>query len=269
MKVRPLYKFSGSKTWMVPTLMRMVPPETRVLVSPFLGSGVFEMEWAREHPECKVVASDNDDNVVNFHRCAREDGHRLYALTSDLALFHPFTMERTRYEELVHELRTELPSDADTTVQFHRAAHFWLVMHHSFNGLFGKYIRKGAKYNAPIELLNYPQNIVVHKRDAIEAIDAAPEEHALVYADPPYRVPTAHYRLGNRGFPHEDLALAMHRLHEKGGRFILSYNDVIETRRLYESYTTIIRTTKETHVLNSHQRTRLTVDKGELLVSNY
>ena len=74
-----LFRCIGSKQCLTAIITALVPPDTHVLVSLFMGNGAFEYNYARSHPQCRVRCYDLDPAVVNFHRIVLRDRLALHA----------------------------------------------------------------------------------------------------------------------------------------------------------------------------------------------
>jgi len=79
-----LFRYYGSKGYLAETLERAIPGGCTTLVSPFVGSGVFEYRYAAKHPGVRVVCFDIDPDVVNFHRVALKRRRVLHATIMDM-----------------------------------------------------------------------------------------------------------------------------------------------------------------------------------------
>ena len=61
-------RYFGSKSWLKEKLADLVPKDTKILVSPFLGSGKAELHLAKTRPGVVVMGSDLFEPLVTCHQ---------------------------------------------------------------------------------------------------------------------------------------------------------------------------------------------------------
>lgn len=233
-----LFRLIGSKARMVNTITTTIPPGTKVLVSLFLGSGVFEYNYARSHPECRVVCFDLDPAVVNFHRQALK--HRLALHAAIQTAHHRLcdssgTLDKACYQRLRAE-HGQSPGQGGLEA----AARFYLLSAYSFSGKLGSYAAK-RKFLQPSGLLHaLPRNLSVRQGDALGQLArlcTASSVGTCLYLDPPYMLGRSdYYARSDRSLDHGRMATLLSQVDDHGGRWVLSYNDVPGVRCLYTGH---------------------------------
>ena len=225
-------RYFGSKGWLKQRLDELIPVDTKVLVSPFLGSGKAELFLANKRPDLTVLGSDSFGPLVNFHQ-KLQDG----SLVHSLKKWEGASLDKEVYLDM-------LPKIED-------AATFFMVSRHNFHGVFGSYSKAEKLTKRTITAIAKLQtpNFTVEQRDALDAIRNAPPE-AIIFADPPYL-----FRHRVRYYAHSNGDLEFQKvladaLKESGLPFILCTNDEPEVLKLYEgcrieAFSRICRTSKE------------------------
>ena len=221
-----LFPYVGSKSWLVPLLLRLFERlSADVLVSPFLGRGVFEYAYARKFSKTPVLCFDVNAALLGVHRAYASDSKRLENAIRSL--------DPRLSREDYYALKARYAALAEVSGDFQGAAEFVRFMTNSFSGKYGSYVN--SKRSLPVSALATPcpSNLSVARRDVFELLRNPPPGRLAWYLDPPYFVPTTHYQGStNLGFQHGELAKL---LLEMGGLWVLSYNDCPEVRSLYAS----------------------------------
>ena len=150
-------RYFGSKGWFKEKLDELVPEDTKILVSPFLGSGKAELHLAKRRPELTVLGSDLFEPLVNFHQ-RLQDG----SLVKSLQKWVGSSLDKDEYRELLPEIED--------------AATFFMVIRHNFHGKFGSYSKAGDLTKRTTDAVARMQmpNFIVERRDAVDAIRNAP-----------------------------------------------------------------------------------------------
>lgn len=239
------FKYVGGKTWLRPLLLRLFDRlATEELVSPFLGSGVFEYAFARARPDVRVRTSDVSAPLVNFHAAVRLRREELRGLL----LAGEATMERAEYDALQLRFAHMQASaeagggleDESEEGDARAAADFARMMQNSYSGKYGSYCRSVFRVLPTRALrLPAPSNLECTRREAMDVLRArfgrcgdGDGDGAAWYLDPPYWTPEEHYLPGNNlRFPHEELAALL--LARPRARWVLSYNAAPRIEELY------------------------------------
>ena len=227
-RVSPL-RYPGGKTRARELLTRYAEteyPGRRVLLSPFLGGGSFEL--SRMDAGCRVYGNDLFAPLATFWSVLKSSPR---ALQDAVRAALPVSKE-----DFLHA-RTSILSLTDPLAI---ATAYFLVNRCSFSGatFCGGYSREAAaKRMTPsaIDRLGSVElsQLTVSSLDACEFLRAHPEtEETMVYADPPYVIDS--YLYGKDGDLHEAFDHAAFAAVLKTRRdWILSYNDCPQVRTLY------------------------------------
>ena len=217
-------RYPGGKSRAVSAIMRLIPNDTTLMWSPFLGGGSVELACAARGIE--VFGSDLFEPLVNFWNILLEDRDRLADAVEE---YLPLPKHR------FYELQKTYLQMSDP---LERAAVFFVLNRASFSGatLAGGMSPGHPRFTpSSIQRLRdfYIEGFAVKHCDYREAIINAPDE--LMYLDPPYIIDSKLY--GYKGdmhtdFDHEELA----RILRGKSKWILSYNDSEIIRDLYDGY---------------------------------
>ena len=204
------------------------------------------------------VYNDFNPNLANLYRCVRDHPKELceelrYTLNS-----------RTDFEhirEVLHS-KTVIPD-------IKRAAYFYQIIRESYaSGLdsFGAQPHNMWR-NFPLitEASRRLQNVVVENKDFEKLIKQYDRPNTIFYLDPPYYETEDYYE--DVGFGRDDHERLCNALMGIKGKFLLSYNDCPEIRKLYSKEGIMIEST--TRLSNIAQRFDAGKQYPELLISNY
>ena len=205
------------------------------------------------------VYNDFNANLTNLYRCVRDSPEQLideltYTLNSRLDFDY--------VRKIMHTQASELPD-------VKRAAYFYQIIRQSYaSGLDSFGAQPHRMWN------NFPlirqacarlQSVVVENRDFEKLIHQYDRPESFFYCDPPYYATEDYYEdVGFTPKDHERLADALCGIE---GKFLLSYNDCPEIRKLYSREGIIIEGT--TRLSNIAQRYEAGKQYAELLISNY
>lgn len=224
-----LLTYPGGKMKHIGKFMKYLP-QTKVVISPFLGGGSFEFFLASQG--YTVYTSDHNCHLVNFYNCLRKDPHKLASYVSRL-----FPMSRTKFQKILDILRQIHKIDK---LNYRLASLFFALNKTSFNGI-GRNIshEKMDRFNRhkdrlldKIKTFQYPQTLHIVHADYKSLLKKFP--NTFVFVDPPYVMNVTHYGLkgGQETFNHLELA---DMLHKRKSQWMLTYNDVPQVRSLYKS----------------------------------
>ena len=204
--------------------MQLVPEDVQMMWSPFLGGGSVELACAARG--IRVFGSDLFEPLVNFWNHLLDDPDQLADSVED---YIPLPKHR------FYELQKTYPRMSNP---LERAAVFFVLNRASYSGatLAGGMSPGHPRFTeSSIQRLRdfHIEGFTAEHCDYREAITNAPDE--FMYLDPPYIIESKLY--GYKGdmhtdFDHEELA----RILRTKSRWILSYNDSEEIRRLYHGY---------------------------------
>ena len=229
-QVSSVLRYPGGKTRAVPVLAEHIPQDTMEICSPFLGGGSFELYCASAR-NLKVHAYDIFRPLVEFWQHLLQ---RPVALANRAGEYLP-TLARDEFYRLQREQET-------LSGKISRAAAFYVLNRSSFSGCtMSGGMSPGHRRFTPsaVERVRAFPHREISARLSVERADfyASIPRHpgATIYADPPYLLENPNL-YGKRGdchaaFDHEGLRDL---LFQRGGRWLLSYNDAPEVRDLYD-----------------------------------
>lgn len=242
--VKPIVKWAGGKSRLLPELLRRVPERIGTYVEPFAGGAALFFALAEEraqggpHTFERAVLVDQNADLVACYRAVRD---RVEDVIEALAPYH--------YDrELYYEVRAQDPKKMNDVA---RAARLIFLNRTCYNGLWR--VNSKGKFNVPFGKYKNPRILdrdslraaagalagveIVHGDFQTATKDVGPSD--FVYFDPPY-VPVSRtadftaYAAEKFG-PGEQARLrdCMLALRERGVGAMLSNADTPETRDLY------------------------------------
>jgi len=231
--VKSPLRYPGGKSRAVKKIYDYIPPETKVICSPFFGGGSLEIYCAQNGK--KVYGYDNFGPLVDFWQCLLKDPHKL-AISVKQKKYFPLKPREKFYKLQKKHIESKKKLD--------RATMFFVLNRTSFSGstLSGG-MASGGKDDNPrftvssIERLrNFKidgNKLSVKKLDFKKSIKK--HKKILLYLDPPYLIKNKLYGKNgdmHRNFDHEGLAKIL----RKRKKWILSYNNSPEIRKMYDGF---------------------------------
>ena len=256
MKVREdklsLINWVGGKSQLRKTIASHIPSDIKAYIEPFGGAGwvmFYKSKWA----ECEVYNDINRDlymlfNIVKFHP---------EALAQEFELTLPFR-QKFKY----------LKDDFQPLTDIQKATRFMFLLSYSYAGkmdsfAYGK--TRGAKslINLKKRIFEVSQRldrVFLENLDYCEILHKYDNPESFFYLDPPYYVDSVNmYDTIN----HNKLA---DKLKGIKGRFLLSYDDRPEIRRLYQKFDIIPVSRAMLFNTTPNQKRK---EYKELLIKNY
>ena len=263
--MKPIIKWAGGKSQILPLLIERLPENFNSYFEPFAGGLALALALEKE----EIFVSDVSAEVINLYECVAQNPDRVLAELADFA-----TTEKDYYR--IRSMDKE-PGFANMDV-FKKAARFLYLNKNGYNGLWrvnkdgfnnvprGRYscihygvenVREVGRYlgaHAHIEKCSFEQT-TIHAR-----------ENDFVYFDPPYHNTFTNYNA--QGFNEEmqrRLKAEVDRLTQLNVKVMLSNNDDMFIRELYADYNIVGINAKR--YLNSDGNNR--TDGREVIVTNY
>lgn len=245
-----LLRYPGGKTKAASTIADYFPFQLKEIVSPFFGGGAVEFELAsRGHT---IWAADAFVPLVCFWNQVKYNREKL----SDTIQQYLGKMTKERFrglqQILLNSWELALPSQLDRTLRNNPfgvrydnellvASIFFILNRCSFSGTtmsggcspgFPRFTQKSIDKIRDFKLIDNVHSIT--DTDFQTTIQTFPDK--WLYCDPPYMIKNPNL-YGNRGNLHDGFAHeSLHALLTKRDRWILSYNDCPEIRKMYEGY---------------------------------
>jgi len=263
---RPVLKWAGGKTQLLPALMQAMPRAFGRYFEPFLGGGALLFRLALPG----AVASDSNEELMQFYEVVRDEPEALLTTVAQ------WPISRDDY----YYLRAVQPEDLD---RVSRAARFVYLNKTCYNGLH-RVNRKG-QFNTPfggktnVRILDeanlHRASEILRRTDlrwaGYQEVLAETRPGDFVYLDPPY-MPLGGYsdfRRYTRHFfgeeDHAELAREFRCLAERGVKALLSNSANERIEELYEGFA--IRKVKASRQVNCKPEGRGRIT--ELLIGNY
>jgi DNA adenine methylase len=244
MDARPIVKWAGGKSALIPALMKRVPDKMRVYVEPFAGGAALFFALASTRPRLpfkRAILVDQNAELVACYRAVKSDVEEVIERLS------AYKYDRDQFYD-VRSQNTSKMSDGE------RGARLIYLNKTCFNGLWR--VNSKGEFNVPFGRLVNPKICDEKKLRAASRALALAEivngdfaaplgtlgSKDFVYFDPPY-VPvskTANFTAYARGgFDDEDqarLVREMQKLASRGVRALLSNANTPETRKLYREF---------------------------------
>jgi DNA adenine methylase len=242
---KPVLKWAGAKTKLIPRILGLIPSGTTRLIEPFVGSAVV----ALNAPVARFLLSDLNPDLINLYTIIRDEPQALVRRLR--LLFVPKNNTREAFDKLRagYNERNLPPVE--------RAAVFVYLNRHAFNGLC-RYNKSGG-FNVPFgkianpqfseENIDYTTSVLQRAHLVCGDFDkpmAEARKGDFIYCDPPYSPLsltasfTAYATGGN--FDHAkqlQLVAAAKKAVRAGATVAISNHDTAETRELYRDATSI------------------------------
>lgn len=277
----------GNKTSILNILYAVFPLKYGRFVDVFGGSGSVLLGKPEIHPF--EVYNDFDRNLVNLFRCMKE---RTMATIRELGFCNlnsredfiairdffekevfddKYLTEELRLTDIMlpppeayelREIRTRITGDYDVR----RAAMFLKLLRYSYSSSCKSFASQPFDirrlFGLIKELESRMANVVIENQDFETLIKHYDRPETFFYADPPYFTTEDMYAVD---FGWDDHIRLRDTLKNINGKFLLSYNDCSEIRKLYEDFTVLDFT--RTHSMA--QRYEAGKEFKELLIGNY
>lgn len=219
---KPFLRWAGGKTWLLPTIDKLIPQKYSSYHEPFLGGGSV---FFYLNPINKSYLSDTNNQLINSYVQVRDNIEKLLSILT--------TFENN--SESYYRIRGTTYED-----KIHQAAQFIYLNRTGFNGIYR--VNLEGKYNVPYGHKDYR---VLYNLDLYRSVSKALEgteiftedfdfgvsricEGDLVFLDPPYTMSGTNngfIKYNEKLFSWNDqkrLALYISKLVEKGAYYVLT-----------------------------------------------
>ena len=265
---RPILKWAGGKTQLLPEILRRLPSAIDTYYEPFVGGAAVFFALAAEGRFQRAVLSDTNPELVGLYRCVQRDVEGVIR-----------ALEKYRYDEGEYYRVRDSKQPRSPTA---RAARLIFLNKTGYNGLYR--VNRAGQFNVPFGRYKNPticdsENLRAAAR-ALRTAELRVGDFATVtrracagdavYFDPPY-LPisktasfTAYDRHAFALADHERLSAAFAELDARSVAVLLSNSDTRATRRLFASFR--VDTVAVSRAINSNASKRGPV--SEILVSS-
>lgn len=274
-RFRPILKWAGGKTRLVPAILGKLPSQIGTYYEPFVGGAAVFFALAAEKRFKRAVLSDKNRELIDVYKGVKADVDGVITLLRDYTRRHD--------EDTYYATRELSPESLDLA---ERAARLIYLNKTGYNGLYR--VNRSGQFNVPFGRYTNPTICNEPRlRAAAEALCARgvsikvadferTSEQAkpgdAVYFDPPY-VPltktasfTGYHSESFGPLEHQRLADAFAALTQRKVAAVLSNSGGKETRRLYVSKGVEVESVLVSRPINSKSTARGAVT--ELIVSN-
>lgn len=224
--------YYGGKYMLSKQFVPLIPPHHRYFE---VFSGGLSMFFRKEKAEWNVL-NDKDNNIVNLYNCIIHDLDKL--------VYYLNWLPKSR--ELFDGFRTEIKEKQEINIPDPlRAAKYFYCIRHSFNKLIHTPMSMVKDWNKNwMKEFEYSRSKIngatIENLDFEDLIDRyKPKENDFWYLDPPYFIATDKGDYYQHNFNAEDhirLKEKVDKIHENGGKFMVSYDFREEVYDLYKEY---------------------------------
>ncbi len=217
---RSVLRYPGGKSRAVKSIYSCIPKEEKVLCSPFLGGASIELACTTR---MEVYGSDIFEPLVTFWDVLL---HNKEELASTVEKYYPLSSKKFYNLQKIY---------AGLTDEVEAAAVFYVLNRSSFSGTTASGGMSPDHPRFTLSAIERLRNFEVNNFhvECADYRDVIPKhENDFLYLDPPYLNGQALY--GDRGDTHKGFDhRALAELLNKRDRWVMSYNDCKEIRKLY------------------------------------
>ena len=234
-------RYAGGKSLAVGYIVEQIPPETKRIVSPFMGGGSVEIACANELG-MDVQGYDLFDILTNYWSVQL---NKPIKLSERILGWKPTDKV---YRQVKERLRAHWKNEKPISDSLDLAAHYWFNHNLSYGpgflGWMSKIYQEEERFERLVDKVkNFRAPKLKVKQGSFEKTIPKHQDD-FMYCDPPYYLdgdsrmfrgiyPQRNFPVHHDGFDHEKLKDL---LREHKGGFILSYNDCETIREWYADF---------------------------------
>lgn len=258
-------KVSAIKKHIIPLL----PNFTGNYYEPFIGGGSVALAIAQLYPNKKIYINDIDPHLINFWKVLKGSSSRMITVLEKIIKDHKQrTRDKGRKLFKFHQNRLYQKK----TSALDRAVSYYILNKISFSGLYNSF--SYYNYERKLTLTNVKKlrfisslmkNFVISNRDFF-SLRISCGRNNFIYLDPPYMIKSTLYGPSGKHHKHFNHQRFAKMIKSCKAKWLISYNNNAELRKLYKDFTIIKRS--YTYCLSvrsgeSHEK------KQELFIKNY
>lgn len=267
--VKPVLRWAGGKSWLIPKIRDLIPAEANSYIEPFVGSAALFLDLIkRKNGFTEFYLSDINKELVVTYTTLRDN--------CESVIKHLQTFENT--PECYYQTRGSIPCNT-----YEAAARFIYLNRTCFNGLYR--VNKHNQFNVPFGNKSYRllfdydnirhfskllKRANISHMDFSQTIDFV-SHTSFVFLDPPYTV--AHQnnnfvKYNQNLFSWNDqirLAEFIQSIKRKGAKFIMTNASHVSTEHLFSSLGYVVHIQRHS-VIGSKPQYRKEVE--EMIVTN-
>ncbi|MBC8550286.1 MAG: DNA adenine methylase [Candidatus Brocadiales bacterium] len=254
---KQIFAYFGGKQGVASKIVTMIPPHTHYIEMFAGGLAVF----FRKPNATWSCVNDLNKDIANLYYCLS-----LPKVFAEVAWRLKWLVQSRELYDIADRMRQV---EEFTIPNIERATHYLFYISNCFNQRIGTgFSDKSSNWNSGIaerlmESRKKLNNTIVENLDYVKLVDKHKDkENSFWYVDPPYwitgKVP--YYKFNFTKENHKELKEQMDILDKAGAKFLISYDDIPEIRKLYKDYN--VKPFMVRYGSNS-------VLKQELAISNY
>ena len=243
--MKPIIKWCGGKSQLLPQIKERLPKEFNTYYEPFCGGAAVLLDI---NPT-KAVVNDINPELINMYLQVKYQPKKLVTNLTKLDTLHESCADP---KEFYYKVRKDF-NETLGEVTAAQAAEFIYLNKHCFNGLYR--VNKKGEFNVPFngrkagksfdpehlcEVSRRLQSVHISCGDYVDAVKDAGKDD-FVFFDSPYAPlnPTSFVDYTKEGFDYEDhvtLAALFKVLSDRGCKCMLTNHDTSLIRELYKGY---------------------------------
>ena len=261
MLIRPPLRYPGSKYGALKIIEKYLPKgKISDYCEPFFGSGAFYFKLV--NPDAKIILNDYDENLINFYQIIKSQKN----INKFCKIVSKFKPSKKNFDEIKIKLFSK---------NFDRAVQYFIINRTAYSGIMNKpnwgYHPERSvqphKWSERIKLANSKlKNSKLYSVDfRVFFSEVKLTKNTFLFVDPPY-YSADQKRAYSKSFTKKDHADLSQILKKTKNKFLLTYDNVDEVKKLY-SWANLYPATWRYHTANSNKATR---KKGnEIVITNY